>query len=87
MSGKGMTPKKGYNYTKYFDNYDEIFRKEKTPSEWLKTEEFSHITIVEPNGWDDLGDYSKKLTKEDFIFKLAKSNFTETKQRVWSLWQ
>ena len=28
MSGKGMQPRKGYNPTRYRDNYDNIFRKE-----------------------------------------------------------
>lgn len=31
MNGKGQGPRKGYNYKKFADNYDEIFRKPQVP--------------------------------------------------------
>ena len=36
MSGKGMTPRKGYNQAKYAANYDSIFRAAKQPTQPAK---------------------------------------------------
>ena len=36
MSGKGMTPRKGYNQAKYAANYDSIFRAPKQPTQPAK---------------------------------------------------
>lgn len=36
MSGKGMAPRKGYNYQRYADNYDQIFRQPTTQPKQLK---------------------------------------------------
>jgi len=75
-----MKPKAGYNHALYRANYDDVFKKKKTSSDWAKDDEFCHIKVIDPKGWNDLDDFNyKKITKEDFIFKLAKSSFVENK--------
>ena len=49
---------------------------EKTSIKWLLEEEFNGITIINPTGWDDYEHfYKKKIDKEEFVLRLAKSEF------------
>lgn len=44
-----------------------------TPEQWLATEEFSKITVLDPDGWDRRNfaeDWKKPLTKAEFSRKL-----------------
>jgi len=50
----------------------------KTPDEWLQTDEFKHITILDPDGWNrQAEDWDKEwntpLTKEEFTNKMMMS--------------
>lgn len=49
-----------------------------TSIRWLADSEFAGIVVKEPSGWIDYEDfYKKKLTKDEFIIRLAKSEFTK----------
>lgn len=56
--------------------------RELTSIKWLKDEEFNGITIVEPTGWDDYEHFYKiKISKDEFITRLAKSEFKKTDEK------
>lgn len=49
-------------------------KRKKKASAWLNSPEFEGVIIHEPNGWEDQEEFlTKKLTKDEFIFKLAQS--------------
>jgi hypothetical protein len=52
----------------------------KTSSEWLHSSEFKGTLIHNPTGWDrenwEEDFYKKKITKEQFVLKLASSHAT-----------
>jgi len=46
---------------------------------WSRSDEFAHIKIISPSGWDDYDHfYRQKISKDEFIDRLAKSEFKET---------
>lgn len=55
----------------------------KTSIRWLQEDdEFENIRIIEPDGWRDYEDfYSREISKEEFIMRLAKSYFKEEKKK------
>lgn len=62
-------PKKKYNVRK-------------TSSKWLHTDEFSSIRIINPTGWPDDPNWfvSEKITRDEFISRLAMSEYVEVKE-------
>jgi hypothetical protein len=48
----------------------------KTPDEWLKMDDYSDITILDPDGWDRNNfdeSWNEKITEEEFNRKLCSS--------------
>lgn len=50
----------------------------KTPDEWLQTDEFSGITVMDPDGWDRFNadgpdGWNTPLTRDEFKRRLARS--------------
>lgn len=75
-----MRPKIGYNYSKYWDNYDKIFTKpmKKSPIQWLNSKKFKKFEIIDPSGWKSHDDFVHDLlTEEEFTIKFLKSKTKE----------
>lgn len=57
-------------------NVDERTRP-RTSAEWLRHEDFAHITIVEPTGWDesrlDFSFNEEKITHSEFMKRCMNS--------------
>lgn len=55
----------------------------KKPDDWLKTEEFKHITILDPDGWDRSNydvDWNIPITREEMWNKTMMCTISSNKK-------
>lgn len=72
MNGKGNGPRKGYNYQKYAENYDQIFRTMKP------NQDETSMTTKQPA--PVLAELDKQIVDEAVLFNELRSRITELEQ-------